>query len=441
VNSTKTTTLRPNYVARFRCLGSDCEDTCCAGWDVVIDRATYERYRTLPACRIKPDLDRHIARNENATGDADMAIIAMDPVRGCPLLSEKRLCTIQLELGTNYLPVPCDVFPRARNMVDGELEMSLSLACPEAARLTLLDPEPMQFERVERSFPIAGSIPTLSSADTPESTKPYRHFHAVRELVIDLLQNRDYPLWQRLLALGEFCQRLEAIPPARYDCDVTTLIETFRNLLADEGIEGLLTEYKTDLGAQAQVVTLLLDHLFNNTPRNERFAACYHTFNQGLNRSPGSSPYAVNACWRESAERYFRPFISNHEYLFENFLVSYAFRTLFPFGPQISLTGEQRPIFGEYLLMVAHYTLLQGLLIGMAGYLHEALRLDHCVQLFQSYSKVAAHNLTFHRTALQFLEACQMNSMAGVAILIDRTTLEFTDFMRPETRQETPSTL
>jgi lysine-N-methylase len=41
--------LRPQYASAFRCIGSDCEDTCCHGFDAVIDKATYETYQSTPA--------------------------------------------------------------------------------------------------------------------------------------------------------------------------------------------------------------------------------------------------------------------------------------------------------------------------------------------------------------------------------------------------------
>ena len=35
----------PEYFKDFKCIASKCEDTCCAGWGIVIDDATYDRYK------------------------------------------------------------------------------------------------------------------------------------------------------------------------------------------------------------------------------------------------------------------------------------------------------------------------------------------------------------------------------------------------------------
>ena len=34
--------LMPRYTERFRCIGSACEDTCCASWTIHIDKKTYK---------------------------------------------------------------------------------------------------------------------------------------------------------------------------------------------------------------------------------------------------------------------------------------------------------------------------------------------------------------------------------------------------------------
>ena len=39
------TILQPQYVAKFQCIGPACEDSCCIGWRVQIDKDTYQNYR------------------------------------------------------------------------------------------------------------------------------------------------------------------------------------------------------------------------------------------------------------------------------------------------------------------------------------------------------------------------------------------------------------
>ena len=68
------------------------------------------------------------------------AKIRMDGANQCPMLTADRLCRIQLELGEGYLSTICATYPRIVQEVGGIRETALTLSCPEAARLVLLDP-------------------------------------------------------------------------------------------------------------------------------------------------------------------------------------------------------------------------------------------------------------------------------------------------------------
>ena len=37
----------PDYFKQFKCIASECEDTCCAGWEIVIDDETYDMYKSV----------------------------------------------------------------------------------------------------------------------------------------------------------------------------------------------------------------------------------------------------------------------------------------------------------------------------------------------------------------------------------------------------------
>src|SRR5580698_9334351 len=86
--------LRPQYVESFRCIGSACEDTCCPGWSVPIDQATYEKYTA-------------IVPNPEGTKRSDFARIRTTSTAACFFLDEERLCTIQKQHGPSLLSHTC----------------------------------------------------------------------------------------------------------------------------------------------------------------------------------------------------------------------------------------------------------------------------------------------------------------------------------------------
>lgn len=96
----------PSYYKEFKCIGSACEDTCCAGWDVVIDSETYECYQKMDGTfgdrlRSKMVVDK----------DGYNIFFVLDGDR-CPFLNNNNLCDIHKEKGEQYLSYTCKQYPR-----------------------------------------------------------------------------------------------------------------------------------------------------------------------------------------------------------------------------------------------------------------------------------------------------------------------------------------
>lgn len=138
-------TLYPNYLAEFQCIGANCEDTCCAGWTVLVDKKTYQKYMNVKEPHMKAKLKENVKRDRSRGSEAAYAKIKMDEKGACTFLEEDQLCGIYKELGEDYLCNTCTVYPRNLQNVMGVVEKSLTPSCPEAARLMLLNRGVMQF--------------------------------------------------------------------------------------------------------------------------------------------------------------------------------------------------------------------------------------------------------------------------------------------------------
>jgi hypothetical protein len=160
--------LRPQYVDSFRCIGPTCEDTCCQGWSVPIDQATYEKYAVIES--MKPHLGTIVPNPEGAKR-SDFARIRTTSTSACFFLDEERLCSIQRQHGPSLLSNTCATYPRSIGIHSGVEERSLSLSCPEAARLTLLHDS------------LLGSSASLLAADAPwQATGPKRYAAIFQEI-------------------------------------------------------------------------------------------------------------------------------------------------------------------------------------------------------------------------------------------------------------------
>ena len=39
--------IYPEYVENFKCIGGECEDNCCIGWDIDVDKITFKKYHKV----------------------------------------------------------------------------------------------------------------------------------------------------------------------------------------------------------------------------------------------------------------------------------------------------------------------------------------------------------------------------------------------------------
>lgn len=140
LNAEGTITMRPilipDYFTEFKCIGSACEDTCCAGWNIEIDKKTYQAYRKIQHPEMTEKLQNNIKVNHKSNNDKNYAQFELNNKR-CSMLLDDGLCSIHKELGEELLCNTCAVYPRILTKVGDITEKSLTLSCPEAARIVL----------------------------------------------------------------------------------------------------------------------------------------------------------------------------------------------------------------------------------------------------------------------------------------------------------------
>lgn len=127
----------PNYYSEFFCIADACKHTCCAGWEIDIDKETLAYYQTLDGA-FGERLQNSIVIDKE--GNAAFCLTADEC---CPFLNEKNLCNLILSIGEEHLCQICTDHPRFRNFFSDRTEVGLGLCCEAAANLILSQKEKM----------------------------------------------------------------------------------------------------------------------------------------------------------------------------------------------------------------------------------------------------------------------------------------------------------
>jgi lysine-N-methylase len=381
---------------------------------VSIDEAAHRKYTSLPPGSLRSLMDASILPMADDSGKTDaspFATIRMLPSGDCPFLSPERLCRIQVEHGEPYLSRTCATFPRINHSIDSLKETEISLSCPEAARLVLLEPH---------LLPPPGTPGYRRTWDeTATSQVPLRaHFWQIREFVLALIQNRAYPLWQRLFLLGTFSRRLDALVRGEIKRSFPALLDDFSQAVASHGLCAAMDSIPADLPLQLAILIRLIAQRVNKAPISARLHEVLDLFAQGVGHSGTASIASQAANYADAYAQFYAPFFHRHPYILENYLINAALRGLFPFGQDLYDPQATPQPARAFAMLAIKFALIQGVMIGVAG----ARRQDFCaadvVQTVQTVFKYFEHNEPFLLGAHAMLAAKGLDNAHGLTMLL-----------------------
>ena len=176
---------KPQYYDNFTCIADRCPDTCCAGWQIVIDDISLENYGKISGT-FGERLQKSIDWEEG---------IFRQNQRRCAFLNQENLCDLYRELGADRLCDTCRMYPRHVEEYEDLREFSLSLSCPVAAEMILGCKEQVRFLEEED--------------DVEEQEEEYEDFDIIlfdwleeaREVLLEVIQDRSLPVSARMLVL------------------------------------------------------------------------------------------------------------------------------------------------------------------------------------------------------------------------------------------------
>ena len=180
----------PDYYKKFSCIADKCPDTCCGKWQIVIDDDSLEKYEDYNG-EYRDELRRKLNWKEG--------VFRHGRSGKCAFLRDDMLCDMYIHMGKESLCTTCREYPRHTEEFENVREVSLSLSCPEVARILMNITDKVTFVTEE------------DDEDEVFDDFDYFLFTALmdtRDMLIDIIQDRAVPmqkrLWKLLAAAHDF---------------------------------------------------------------------------------------------------------------------------------------------------------------------------------------------------------------------------------------------
>ncbi|HEY8889553.1 MAG TPA: flagellin lysine-N-methylase [Clostridium sp.] len=397
----------PTYLKEFNCIGGKCTDSCCIGWDIDIDKVTFRQYYKVKDKEMKRMFQKNVHNNDNyLSPDVDYGKVKLKSGKRCAFLDESNYCIIYSKIGEEYLSNVCTSFPRIINKVDLCYEISLDVACPEAARILLLKEEGIQFKE---SYETLGKH--IISSDIETSSKEYdnspiKYFKEIRDLSVKIIQNRRFDLSQRLYILGDFINTLEKELKHKYN-NVPKFIKKYDMDSVSDSYEKNQLNYIVQMDFFKRMIGFLnvskeVDSLSFKEYTKQLIAG--FKFNQEEDISKNSDLYI------KAFEDYNENIINNNSFIFENYLVNFMYNYMFPFS-------ESESIFDGYIMLLIRFSFIRFYLVGK--YLNNKQdSKENITEFIQTFSKTIEHHRTYLVDSINYIKENKLNNIEFAKILI-----------------------
>ena len=186
--------VKPYYYNDFKCIADKCPDTCCAGWQIVIDDETLEKYSN--------EKDEFSYRLKNSI-DWGEGVFFQNNGR-CAMLNDNNLCDLVTAKGEVGLCRTCHMYPRHIEEFEGVREYSLSLSCPVAARIILEDTNKLVFDIEEND-----EIDPLEEEFEDFDFFMYTQLEQARDVIFEIIQNRDLSVDMRMSYIMDMARKFQ----------------------------------------------------------------------------------------------------------------------------------------------------------------------------------------------------------------------------------------
>lgn len=367
-------------MSTFKCIGPKCTDTCCAGWDINIDEVTFKKYENSNG-KLKEIVKEKYIKDANSNDSFNYGFMILTEDKKCPFLKSNLLCEIHGECGEENLSITCKRYPRVFNIIDGIYEKSGIPSCEEICCKAFLNKEKMEFieteeELDEETIEIRRVIDTDAFID---SDSLIQYFWDIRVSSINIMQNRDFSIEERLILLNSFYEKLEYLRVGDNFYEIEELLEKINE--DSSNIDSMIKSIEfTPFNFDRNFFNLIL----NEDLVKKVIGTRLKTFLTSLKCKKNLMSESFN----DDKLKKLDITLTNYSYIFENYLVNQIFKDIIPFNKGENLKDSIK-------VLINTYKLIKGYLILLYNSSSKEISEYEIIHIIQALSKDLEHNKVF----------------------------------------------
>ena len=351
-------TLYPQYYKRFKCKAEECNLTCCQDWKIYIDHKSWNKYKSFD--------DDFLM---NCCADDGNYSFRMKDNGKCSMLDEDGLCKLILKYGEEVLCDTCTSYPRQRLLWRDYQELSMINSCPHVLELLLDLDSSLAFEKDDLD---------VDKINVDNSIE--QKMLDARNIMIDLTQMKNVPLWIKLVFLMKFSEDLLD------NTEIEKITEAYQN---ESMLSNILMSIPSDSVYSVEKMYMEID-LIKSVNNGHEDNNSYKSNIAPIMR------YFETICegeWVVEWKRFQRVFKS-YELFFENYVVNHIFSTLTPYL-------DSNLFFDEIQLIVLEYIVIRMTLYILWLKNGHSLEDKDVIDISAYYPRVMDSDIRFHTEFLR----------------------------------------
>jgi lysine-N-methylase len=377
--------ISPAYLSEFHCIGASCKDTCCAGWNVFIDKSTYKKYKKIKDKFLSPLFEAHVQAVRGVDrSEGHFGKIRLDSNGRCPFLSQN-LCAIQNKLGPSSLSKTCSQYPRVYRENDWVDSVALTPSCPEATRLMVENPRALELSIEKTMAPASKAMQNVDELNrlSVESRQ------VIHLSILQLLSEHEFPLWHRVSAIGMFCFILNRELQSDSENKVNSFVDNLCQPRVLSEFFDMTKDSAGDYAGQSLVFSRFINFgsLKGRSEFQQRVVADIEELQAAIaNKEEHVANTRIYEKYVDGLKQ-LNSYLGNRPHVLSNVLENEILRTGFPFN--------ERSVWSAFLILLSKFGILRFLLSIRASRTKESFNDDEVINVTSSFSRMYEHNARF----------------------------------------------